>query len=425
MPRFTMRPRRFGARLSVAENGWLLRRYAHLEERLLEVQGSWIYDLAPLELKIELGRLLYEDALHGDALRRRAAELFSEVDRDPPPPGLEGLDALAYEVLNAEDLAERLAGLAFLKSALAAAYAEHLARTDEVTDGPTAFVLTPMLAQEREHLDWLREQQAALAAEDPGAAERAAAWQQHLAELLQALGGTGLGGGQVSPDGLPFRNPRFQRPPFHRPPARDQRFQVIPYAEYFPATIDPADAVLHMTHNIVSAEVEAEEICARVIADFPDLPWGMKVELARQAWDEARHAEQQWRRLEELGGRLPLAPVALFLVETMGWQADPLERLIMLQRAAEGRAVDLHRRRYFYLRDERGDPATATLFDYTLADEKAHVGFSHWINELTEGDAERRARLFAIQKQGEVEFERLLNRRPDNRPAGIVGQVRE
>ncbi|HEY8476947.1 MAG TPA: DUF455 family protein, partial [Chloroflexota bacterium] len=141
--------------------------------------------------------------------------------------------------------------------------------------------------------------------------------------------------------------------------------------------------------------------------------------LARQIWDEVRHADMQWRRLEELGGRPDAAPVALWISEHCGFHDDPLARLIVLQRAAEGRAVDLHRQRVVRLLEEQGDRETAAIFDYILADEKGHVGFSHWINELTRDDPERRRRLLEIQRWGEERFEEIVKRRADMARFGI------
>ena len=73
----------------------------------------------------------------------------------------------------------------------------------------------------------------------------------------------------------------------------------------------PEEVVRHLLYTNAYGELEAVEVLGRVLADARELPWPMRRDLFRQLWDEARHAEMSWRRMQELGGPpepLPPAP---------------------------------------------------------------------------------------------------------------------
>jgi hypothetical protein len=160
--------------------------------------------------------------------------------------------------------------------------------------------------------------------------------------------------------------------------------------------------------------MEAGDILGRVLADAPELPWAMRLDLARQLWDEARHAEMSWRRMEELGGALtPTPPIPPLILTPMLGLTDPLERLLVLQRVIEGRVTERHRYRVYYLTQELGDPVSARLYEYIVADERAHVGYSDWIPKLIGDDPARLARLDRLHAEAEALFERILTRRLD------------
>ena len=47
----------------------------------------------------------------------------------------------------------------------------------------------------------------------------------------------------------------------------------------------------HKFHQLLYGEVETTDRMGKMLAEFPDLPWEMRMELAHQMWDEARHIE--------------------------------------------------------------------------------------------------------------------------------------
>ncbi len=139
-------------------------------------------------------------------------------------------------------------------------------------------------------------------------------------------------------------------------------------------------------HRHMNNECGALEIAAQCIADFPDAPWELRMSLANQAADEARHAAMLLRRVKELGGHKGEFPV-----NNLEWglslMLDNLPgRLAVQNRTFEAGLIDL----LGSLRNvwrEAGDETTAELLDGILADEIVHVRFGNrWIKRMTEKD---------------------------------------
>ncbi len=176
----------------------------------------------------------------------------------------------------------------------------------------------------------------------------------------------------------------------------------------------PVEVVRHLLYTNAYGELEAVEVLGRALADARELPWAMRRDLFRQLWDEARHAETSWRRMEDLGGApdpLPQAPPVILGV--MAEVGDPIERLLVLQRVIEGRVVERHRLRVSTVARDLGDPVTARIYEYIVADERQHVGNSEWIPKIVGDDPERIARLEQLQTVCEAKLEEILARRID------------
>ncbi len=57
-------------------------------------------------------------------------------------------------------------------------------------------------------------------------------------------------------------------------------------------------------HGIAVGEMQAMEAKGRTLFDFPDAPWEFQIDMARQVWDESRHAEIFIKLLEYTGSFL-------------------------------------------------------------------------------------------------------------------------
>src|SRR5262249_43188063 len=101
-------------------------------------------------------------------------------------------------------------------------------------------------------------------------------------------------------------------------PARDARFvckdrwQELPNLPH-----DHPDSNLEFLTRQMNEEINAVEMAARNLVDFPDEIWELRMAIARQAADEARHAAAFRRLLEARGGRLGQFPVINFQFRIM------------------------------------------------------------------------------------------------------------
>src|SRR5689334_25001877 len=103
-----------------AQNKQLLNRYRFVEYEMLRILAGWLPATAQMELKLAMGRLLWEDAQHVQQLYQRLREIQTPAFRSPGDAALEQLMAAAIHAPNEGDL---LAGrLRVIKPALVEAY---------------------------------------------------------------------------------------------------------------------------------------------------------------------------------------------------------------------------------------------------------------------------------------------------------------
>jgi rubrerythrin len=174
----------------------------------------------------------------------------------------------------------------------------------------------------------------------------------------------------------------------HADPAREPCFKVVDLDAEMEMWDDMSDkSRRERLHRHMNNEAAALEIAAKCVADFPDAPWPLRLLLARQAADEARHAAVLLRRCEEIGGRKGEFPVANFEWSvTMSLDNLPA-RLAVQNRTFEAGLIDILGTLRTVWR-AAGDDATADVLDGILADEITHVRFANrWIRKLTEQDA--------------------------------------
>src|SRR5438105_604797 len=101
-------------------------------------------------------------------------------------------------------------------------------------------------------------------------------------------------------------------------PARDSRFEVREFwRDMANLPHDHPNVSLEFLLRQLNEELNAMEIAARNLVDFPDEDWGLRMALARQCSDEARHAIAFRRLLEARGGSLGQYPVLNFQFRIM------------------------------------------------------------------------------------------------------------
>jgi uncharacterized ferritin-like protein (DUF455 family) len=139
-------------------------------------------------------------------------------------------------------------------------------------------------------------------------------------------------------------------------------------------------------HTHMHNEMQSIEIAALCLSDFPDAPWELRMELARQCWDESRHSAGLLRRLKEMGGRKGEFPVMHYEWNITGMQDSLAARLAIQNRTFEGGEMDVLKIHAQLWRDE-GDESTAELLETILSDEIHHVRFANvWLKRLAKDD---------------------------------------
>jgi uncharacterized ferritin-like protein (DUF455 family) len=374
--------------VSVRRNLELLGRYQYLEIQMMELMGSWACTIVDPEIKIAFGRQMFQDAVHADLLGKRIPELKGRSAHFHAIPPSDGVVRLIETVWKAQGDLKRMVGLyRVLKPALIEAYRGHIAMAELPADEPTVYILRHIADEEKDHCGWAEKVISRLPA-DPLIGE----WERHLTRELRKEGGVpGAGGVRGT---YSFRKIHD----YSALPVRDTRWDIIAGPGEFTEknwSFDTQEGKQHLLHDLLNSEFITVERMGRILADFPDLPWQMKLDMARQAWDEARHAEIVQGRLEELGGR-----VGMFKTSCWGWEQDvnrpdPLERLALSNMTFESESCK-HLRDWIRKAKEGGDNRSVQLLEFLLADEVNHVLYGvHWIDELTRDDPERRKRVLA------------------------------
>jgi uncharacterized ferritin-like protein (DUF455 family) len=135
-------------------------------------------------------------------------------------------------------------------------------------------------------------------------------------------------------------------------------------------------------HRHMHNEMQTLEIVAQSLADFPDAPWELRLQLSRQCWDEVRHTQLLYRRLRELGGRKGEFPVMNYEWGVTQMLDSLPARLAVQNRTFEGGEMDLLRQQET-MWIEAGDADTGSLMDTLLADEVEHVRFANrWLKRM-------------------------------------------
>jgi uncharacterized ferritin-like protein (DUF455 family) len=170
-----------------------------------------------------------------------------------------------------------------------------------------------------------------------------------------------------------------------------------------PGEYDAPDSSRALMHGIFVGEIQALEGAGRTCWDFDtgsgrdEAPFELKLDMARQCWDEARHVEISCKLNEHMGTDL-----GEFSEQTLLYEAacnpDPVLRLTGVNRALEGLAIDV----FNTMRDfgaTMGDPVLEFCEDWMLADEVTHVKMgSDWLRRLTAKDPERQKAALEFQR---------------------------
>jgi len=154
-----------------------------------------------------------------------------------------------------------------------------------------------------------------------------------------------------------------------------------------------------LMHGIFVGEMQALEGAGRTCFDFDDdeAPFQLKLDMARQCWDESRHCEISVKLGDHMGTEIGEYTESTFLYAA-ACNPDPVMRLTGVNRALEGLAIDVFNSMREFGKESQ-DPILTFCEDWMLADEVTHVKMgSDWLRRLTESDPERRERALEFQR---------------------------
>ena len=306
-----------------------LSNYLHVLRELVHLSCGHLALEPRFDVKALLGDHLHDDARAVSKIRRRLDELRTPGDHPGAPSDeLTALLDRAGEAATSEYLE-----IAYgeLKPTLIAAIRVHLAGLDPLVDEPSLRLLTQLVHRQERHV-----------AELP--AER-----RHTA--FDDLGALPIRPGEVRP--LKVMEPLDR-------PARDAFVEVTdsPPAE---------DGQQRSFHGLMDAALCAAELTARNSHEHPDMPWDFHVDMARQTWDEIRHAEIFDRLMAtELGCHWGDYPVGFSDFRSV-YALDLAGRLAVY----DGISEQMAQQRKALV--EGGQDELARVFDHLLADEDRHV----------------------------------------------------
>jgi len=146
--------------LSVAERGRRIATFRFVEVRLMEIAAAWTPSTPEMEVKVLLGRHIWDFAQHADALGKRTFELRLPLQHSQPPS--EAYAGLIEDLARLDATPERLSVLydAVLPG-LERRYDGYAAEADPVLDAPSLVILERVrqdLARQRVEADRLRSQ---------------------------------------------------------------------------------------------------------------------------------------------------------------------------------------------------------------------------------------------------------------------------
>ena len=431
--------RDFGGRFSVIENSERLANYRFLEEQLMEMIAGWSQTTPQLAFKAAFGYHVFDHAQAADMLGGRLTQLRSGSGRGKS--ATDEFTRLCEHVWRLDETVERLVAIyRVLEPHLVSTYVYHADATDPLTDTPTVRLLRHLAGIDQSHIAWGQAVLETLS-QNPEDRHRALEVQADIEGLLLDCGG--LTGQGIESHWLAFhsakddagktqRRKRFKSGYTFVKDCPSLEHPVVEEPFWFSGDRDDfrvyetedewwTEGFRHKFHQLLYGEVETTDRMGKMIAEFPQLPWEMRLDLANQMWDEARHIEIVAKAVEqELGGTRGYGPWPL-VWWWMQNESDPLKRIAVTNCWAEANLMNTLKQ-WRLAAGERGFTRIAELCDYLQADELMHVKHAtRWVRQLTEADEDHRRELVGWGRKAVARIESLY---ADEAEAGDEPPVR-
>lgn len=340
-------------------------------------------DVPYIAAKVGVGKLAWQLAKGAEGIDGRIEELRYAT---PDPVALTPAYARFLSEAGRQDDPEELFRALFILWVpdLQQAVLDQAEALSNLSDPESVDLLLRLEALLRQSLSWFREPRASAWLSDI-----TSPWLESMSELFRSSGG--LSAEHPEPGSVSWEDQlsALRRSLIHpeREPAREPLLSGGGAAVAWEEAGDQRKSL----HSIaINVEVCAAEICGQMILEYTDdMPWQFTVDMARQVFDEVRHAEIQLGRMAELGGHLGDYDINIDIWRKFRVGNNALEQLMIQHRLGEGLGLDAS----YELADKfskEGEGRTARLFDYVTADEVNHVTYGNrWIRAILEDDDER------------------------------------
>jgi hypothetical protein len=370
--------------IDIDANRRLLNRYRFVLHEGMRILAGWLPKTSTFELKCELGRAIWENSLHVNALYLRLREIQSPAFQKP---GDTALVTLMSELLHAPDeFALALGVYRVVTPSLIEALSTHERATFPNSDLPSVHAIRHSLLDLRaqlERVEPLLEQ----AAKSGRITPAARAWAHYIGQLLACAGGvSGLKQRTKNPPAPPAGRTEFTAP---REAERDARFtNRAADMEQMPGEEN------HQEHTIeeferYSTEMLAAETVGLVMFSTHGMPWEFQFDTARHLHDEVRHCLMGYEWMRGHGMDPFQSPQYLHIYKWRS-QFPPVLQYCMLTMGNEVHAFPYRHRRVEAHR-KSGDQLSEQFVRYDIADETQHVRFGHrWLPELLRHVGEKR-----------------------------------
>jgi len=166
-------------------------------------------------------------------------------------------------------------------------------------------------------------------------------------------------------------------------PGRPATLRIVPGRE---ARVPPLagwgdlDQRVRIIHALANHELQATELFARALVQFPDAPGPLRQELLRTLAEEQVHTRLYVRRLEALGGAFGDHPVSGLFWNRLRETRTIAEFLCALSLTFENANLD-HAPEIAATARLHGDEETARILDRVAKDEERHVDLGRrWVD---------------------------------------------
>lgn len=370
--------------LAVEECVRRLKRFHYVFKRLHHLLTARLTAEPMYELKLGFSYHAYLCAEQVTALRRRVGEMRE------PPLGLDvvpdtQLELCLDEVLCAKETSLLIAGVyAAVMPALQEALGRYMADTNPLADQPSMRACRLALADVEEMRVF--GEQVLLADEFAGGQPEHKEFAARLGATLSAAGGLdGTRTASVAQERV------FSAQPYKYvgSPRRDARFPD-PYNMGVNAEVflyderQPAKAKMLMMFYKRLREIDVPEMMAGILTETEGKPWEYYRDMARQLWDEARHAMMGEVGFAQTGVDWSRVMVNFTWSLALNTQLTPLERHAVLYFIEQGLMPRNGKRYEWEVARQTGNALAATIQDFDWADEVLHarIGRDWYLKEF-------------------------------------------